>query len=73
MSDPQSIKEPAAAYATVADSAHRLFPDLSLDQVMAELLLERAQKKPDQVSDRGSAFRGQIPAGLRQSTRLCNA
>ena len=43
MSEPQSIKEPAAAYATVADSARRLFPNRSLDQVMAELLLERAQ------------------------------
>ena len=28
----------------VQTSAQRLFPDLSLDQVLAELLLERAQK-----------------------------
>jgi len=30
--------------ATVKSSARRLFPDLSLDQVLVELLLERAQK-----------------------------
>jgi len=30
--------------ATVQASAQRLFPSLSLDQVLAELLLERAQK-----------------------------
>ncbi|MFQ6102355.1 MAG: hypothetical protein ACE5OS_14150 [Anaerolineae bacterium] len=30
--------------ATVQASARRLFPNLSLDQVLAELLLERAQK-----------------------------
>jgi len=30
--------------AMVETSARRLFPDLSLDQVLAELLLERAQK-----------------------------
>jgi hypothetical protein len=28
----------------VESSAHRLFPNLSLDQVLAKLLLERAQK-----------------------------
>jgi hypothetical protein len=30
---------------TVQDSAQRLFPNLELEQVLAELLLEQAQKK----------------------------
>jgi len=33
-----------AATSVLQASAQRLFPDLSLDQVLAELLLERAQK-----------------------------
>jgi len=33
-----------SATAILQDSARRLFPNLSLDQAMAELLLERAQK-----------------------------
>jgi len=32
------------ATTAVQTSAQRLFPDLSLDEVLAELLLERAQK-----------------------------
>jgi len=32
------------ATTTVLTSARRLFPDLTLDQVLAELLLERAQR-----------------------------
>jgi hypothetical protein len=32
------------ATTTLQDSARRLFPNLSLDQALAELLLERAQK-----------------------------
>lgn len=44
MSEPKKIKESAVTYATVEASAHRLFPNLSLDQVMVELLLERVQK-----------------------------
>ena len=32
------------ATATLENSARRLFPNLSLDQALAELLLERAQK-----------------------------
>ena len=34
----------ASATSIVETSARRLFPDLSLDQILAELLLERAQK-----------------------------
>jgi hypothetical protein len=34
----------ANAAAVLQDSARRMFPDLDLDQVLAELLLERAQK-----------------------------
>ena len=34
----------AISTASLEASAQRLFPNLSLDQVMAELLLERAQK-----------------------------
>lgn len=44
MSESKPIKESAATYLTVEASARRLFPNLSLDQAMAELLLERAQK-----------------------------
>jgi len=34
----------ATATTILEASARRLFPDLSLDQVLAELLLERAQR-----------------------------
>jgi hypothetical protein len=64
MSDPQSIKEPAAAYATVADSARRLFPNLSLDQVMAELLLERAQKNLIKYQTALRHFEAKYPQGF---------
>jgi hypothetical protein len=38
------VRMNAISTASLEASAQRLFPNLSLDQVMAELLLERAQK-----------------------------
>ncbi len=70
MSDPQSINEPAATYSMVADSARRLFPDLSLDQVMAELLLERAQKNLIKYQTALRQFEAKYPQGF---TRLREA
>jgi hypothetical protein len=64
MSDPQSINEPGATYSTVADSARRLFPDLSLDQVMAELLLERAQKNLIKYQTALRQFGAKYPQGF---------
>lgn len=64
MDDPQSIKEAAAAYSTLADSARRLFPDLSLDQAMAELLLERAQKNLIKYQTALRQFEAKYPQGF---------
>jgi hypothetical protein len=70
MSDPQSINEPATTYSTVADSARRLFPDLSLEQIMAELLLERAQKNLIKYQTALRQFEAKYPRGF---TRLREA
>jgi hypothetical protein len=64
MSESKQIKETAAAYLTVEASARRLFPNLSLDQVMAELLLERAQKNLIKYQSAMRQFEAKYPQGF---------
>jgi hypothetical protein len=64
MSEPKQIKESAAIYSTVEASAHRLFPNLSLDQVMVELLLERAQKNLIKYQSVVRQFETRYPQGF---------
>jgi hypothetical protein len=64
MSEPKPIKEGAAAYLTVEASARRLFPNLSLDQAMAELLLERAQKNLIKYQAAARQFEAKYPQGF---------
>ncbi len=64
MSEPKPIKETAAAYLTVEASARRLFPNLSLDQAMAELLLERAQKNLIRYQTATRQFEAKYPQGF---------
>jgi hypothetical protein len=64
MSDSKEIKETAAAYLTVQASARRLFPNLSLDQIMAELLLERAQKNLIKYQAALRHFEAKYPQGF---------
>lgn len=64
MSESKPIKETAAAYLTVEASARRLFPNLSLDQVMAELLLERAQKNLIKYQSVMRQFEAKYPQGF---------
>ncbi len=64
MSNSKEIKETAAAYLTVEASAHRLFPNLSLDQIMAELLLERAQKNLIKYQSALRQFEAKYPQGF---------
>lgn len=64
MSDSKEIKETAATYLTVEASARRLFPNLSLDQIMAELLLERAQKNLIKYQAALRQFEAKYPQGF---------
>jgi hypothetical protein len=64
MSESKQIKESAAAYLTVEASARRLFPNLSLEQVMAELLLERAQKNLIKYQSAMRRFETKYPQGF---------
>jgi hypothetical protein len=64
MSDSKEIKETAAAYLTVEASARRLFPNLSLEQIMAELLLERAQKNLIKYQAALRQFEAKYPQGF---------
>ncbi len=64
MSEPKQIKESAVTYSTIEASAHRLFPNLSLDQVMAELLLERAQKNLIKYQTVLRQFEAKYPQGF---------
>jgi hypothetical protein len=64
MSDSKEVKETAAAYLTVEASARRLFPNLSLDQIMAELLLERAQKNLIKYQAALRQFEAKYPQGF---------
>ena len=64
MSASKQIKESAVAYLTVEASARRLFPNLSLEQVMAELLLERAQKNLIKYQSALHQFEAKYPQGF---------
>jgi hypothetical protein len=64
MSEPKRIKESAVTYSTVEASAHRLFPNLRLDQVMVELLLERAQKNFIKYQTAVRQFEVKYPQGF---------
>lgn len=64
MGESKPIKETAAAFLTVEASARRLFPNLSLDQVMAELLLERAQKNLIKYQSVIRQFEAKYPPGF---------
>lgn len=64
MKKTKRIKESTAIYSTVEASARRLFPNLSLDQVMAELLLERAQKNLIRYQSMARQFESKYPQGL---------
>jgi hypothetical protein len=64
MSEPKRIKESAITYSTIEASAHRLFPNLSLDQVMVELLLERAQKYLIKYQTAVRQFETKYPQGF---------
>lgn len=50
----------------VQDSARRLFPDLSLDQVLAELLLERAEKNLIKYRTMARQFEARYRQGWEQ-------
>lgn len=64
MSEAKQSKETAAAYLTVEASARRLFPNLSLEQVMAQLLLERAQKNFIKYQTAVRQFEAKYPQGF---------
>ena len=64
MSEPKPIKEAAAAYLTVEASARRLFPNLSFDQAMVELLLERAQKNLIKYQAATRQYEAKYPQGF---------
>jgi hypothetical protein len=64
MSESKEIQETGAAYLTVEASARRLFPNLSLDQIMAELLLERAQKNLIKYQSAMRQFEAKYPQGF---------
>jgi hypothetical protein len=63
-SKPKQFKESNVIYATVEASAHRLFPNRSLDQVMAEWLLERAQKNLIKYQIAVRQFETKYPQGF---------
>ena len=64
MSESKQFRETTAAYLTVEASARRLFPNLSFDQVMAELLLERAQKNLIKYQSAIRGFEAKYPQGF---------
>jgi hypothetical protein len=64
MNEDKRIKESAVTYSSVEASAHRLFPNLSLDQVMVELLLERAQKNLIKYQTAVRQFEIKYPQGF---------
>ena len=64
MSESKQIKETSAAYLTVEASARRLFPNLSFDQALVELLLEKAQKNLIKYQAVVRQFEAKYPQGF---------
>ncbi len=64
MSEPKHIKESAVTYSTIEASARRLFPNLSFDEALVELLLEKAQKNLIKYQAAARQFEAKYPQGF---------